>query len=188
MRPTSNSQKNRLFTLLKEQSFQRGRFTLASGKQSDYYMDCRLTTLDGEGAYLLGSILYTCLAPHNIDAVGGMTMGADPIVSSIIYRSAEVGAKPLKGFIVRKETKSHGARKQIEGNLKPWMRIALVEDVVTSGGSTEKAIQAIRQNFPDIVITQIIAVVDRQAGASQLFQRLGIPFQALFSVDAFLQE
>jgi orotate phosphoribosyltransferase len=178
---------NELFHIIKTLSFKRGDFILASGQRSDYYVDCRLSTLDGRGAYLIGHLLHDLLKDEHIDAVGGMTLGADPVVSSIIYRSAEVG-KPLAGFIVRKEAKGHGAGRQIEGHLAPWMRVVLVEDVVTTGGSTLKAIEAIRRTFPSVKIAKVLAIIDRNAGGKEAFTRLGLPFQALFDVQAFLTE
>lgn len=176
-----------LFEILKRLSFKRGDFVLASGKRSNFYIDCRLSTLDGQGAYLIGRLMYDMLKDLHIDAVGGMTLGADPIVSSIICRSAEEG-KPISGFLVRKESKGHGTGRQVEGHLEPWMRVALVEDVVTTGGSTLKAIEAIRRVHPQVEIVKIAAVIDRQAGGKEAFMRLQIPFESLFSVDAFLAE
>ena len=178
---------NELFQIVKRLSFKRGDFVLASGRRSSYYIDCRLSTLDGRGAYLIGNLLYDMLADLHLDAVGGMTLGADPIVSSVIYRSAEMG-RPLSGFIVRKEAKGHGAGRQIEGHLAPWMRVALVEDVVTTGGSTLKAIDAIRRECPSVEIVQILSIIDRDAGGKEAFTRLGIPFQSLYNVQAFLAE
>lgn len=187
MSAATNPMREELFQIVKRLSFKRGQFTLASGQKSDYYVDCRLSTLDARGSFLIGHLLYEQLKDLHIDAVGGMTLGADPIVSSILYRSAQEG-RPLKGFIVRKEAKGHGAGKRVEGHIEPWMRIALVEDVVTTGGSTLKAIEAIRQEHPGIEIVRILSIIDRNAGGAEAFSRLQIPFQALYNVQAFLAE
>jgi orotate phosphoribosyltransferase len=185
--PAMQSMKDELFQIVKRLSFKTGDFLLASGQRSNYYVDCRLSTLDGRGAYLIGHLFYDLLESLNIDAVGGMTLGADPMISSVIYRSAEVG-RPIPGFIVRKEAKGHGAARQIEGHIAPWMRVALVEDVVTTGGSTLKAIEAIQTAYPTVQIVQVLSIIDRKAGGAEAFSRLQIPFQALYNVQAFLQE
>jgi orotate phosphoribosyltransferase len=177
--------KQELFALLKSESFKRGRFQLASGAMSDYYLDCRLTTLNGRGAYLLGHLLSTALDGLHLDAVGGMTLGADPMIASVLYHSAACG-HPLQGFIVRKHAKDHGAGRQVEGPLRPWMRVALLEDVVTSGGSTLKAIEAIEREYPGIQIKKVIAIVDRNGGGREAFTRRKIPFEALYPVEEFL--
>lgn len=183
----TDSMREELFRLIRTLSFRKGDFVLASGQRSDYYIDCRMTTLDARGSYLIGHLLYDMLADQHIDAVGGMTLGADPIVSSILYRSAEAG-KPMKGFLVRKEAKGHGVGRQVEGHLEPWMRVALVEDVVTTGGSTLKAIEAVKKTCPTVNIVQVLGLVDRNAGGAEAFRRLQVPFQALFGIDAFLRE
>lgn len=174
-----------LFELLKDRSFQTGHFTLASGKTSNYYLDCRITTLTGRGSYLIGHLLYPEIAALFADAVGGMSMGADPIVTAITYASAEAG-NPMNGFLIRKEAKGHGTGRQIEGNLGPWMRAVLVEDVVTSGGSTLKAIEAVRNAYPSIEIAKVFAIVDREAGGREAFAQAAIPYQPLYQVSEFL--
>lgn len=179
--------KDELFRIIKRLSFRKGDFVLASGQRSNYYVDCRLTTLDGRGAYLIGHLLYDLLEDLHVDAVGGMTLGADPIISSVIYRSAEVG-RPLSGFIVRKEAKGHGAGRQIEGHIAPWMRVVLVEDVITTGGSTLRAIEAIQKAYPTVQIVQVLSLIDRNAGGKEAFTRLQIPFRALYDVQEFLAE
>lgn len=183
----NETMKQELFQIIKRLSFKKGDFILASGQRSNYYVDCRMTTLDGRGSFLIGHLLYDLIQDLHVDAVGGMTLGADPIITSVTYRSAEAG-HPLSGFIVRKESKGHGAGGQFAGNLSPWMRVVLVEDVVTTGGSTLKAIEAIQAAYPSVEILGVLAIIDRNAGGKEVFSRLGIPFQALFDVQAFLAE
>lgn len=178
-------QKQRLFELLNQYSFKTGDFILASGKRSNFYLDCRMTTLQAEGSSLIGQLMLEKLKDENIDAVGGMTMGADPIVSAITVQSA-LSACPINGFLVRKEPKGHGAGKQVEGHLEPWMRIVLVEDVATTGGSTVKAIQAVRRECPDVQIVKVLSIVDREAGAKEAFAAEGVGFETLYSIQEFL--
>lgn len=180
-----------LYTLLRQKSFKTGNFTLASGKKSSWYLDCRVTALSGRGSYLIGQLLYVLLQnqpkTQPIDSVGGMVLGAAPLVTAVTSYSAQQG-QPLEGFLVRKEAKNYGGGKQIEGNLHPWMRVVLLEDVVTTGGSTQRAIEAIQTSYPSVQIAGVLALVDRNAGGAETFSRLGIPYQALYSVQAFLQE
>src|SRR5579864_6640944 len=138
------SHREKLANLLRAKSLVRGEFTLASGKKSDYYLDCRLTTLDPEGALLTGYCVLALLEEMGVkpDAIGGLSMGADPVVSAAIVVSA-VEKRPLQGFLVRKEAKGHGRKKQIEGIEKPeGKRVVIVDDVCTTGGSTLEAIGA----------------------------------------------
>ena len=179
-------EKQELFELIRTLSFQKGDFVLASGKRSNFYLDCRKTTLSARGAYLIGRLLYEEIQSLHVDTVGGMSMGADPIVTAVSYRSAEMG-QALNGFLIRKEAKGHGTGRQVEGHLAPWMRVVLVEDVVTSGGSTLKAIEAVKRTCPTAQIVQILALVDREAGGAEAFKRLGIPFRSLYSVREFLE-
>jgi orotate phosphoribosyltransferase len=180
-------QHRELFAILKQRSFKRGDFVLASGARSSWYLDCRVTALSGRASYLIGQLFWERLQGLNIDAVGGMALGAAPLVTAVTCRSAEVG-NPVDGFLVRKEAKGHGTAKQIEGNLAPWMRIALLEDVITTGGSTLKAIEAIRAAHPNVQIVKVLALVDREAGGAEHFTRQGIPFESLYSVREFLAE
>ncbi|MEB3286781.1 MAG: orotate phosphoribosyltransferase [Vampirovibrionales bacterium] len=177
----------KLFELLKTLSFQKGEFILASGKTSNFYMDCRMTTLSGQGSYLIGKLLYERIATLHVDAVGGMSMGADPIVSSVIYRAAEMG-QSLNGFLIRKEPKGHGRTRQVEGHLDSWMRVVLLEDVVTTAGSTVKAIEAVRAVSPEIEIVKVLSLVDRGEGGGDRINQLGIQYEALFEIDAFLRD
>jgi len=152
-------------------------------------MDCRMTALSGEGSWLIGQLFYHALQQleRPISAVGGMVLGAAPLVTSVTAYSAFVG-QPIDGFLVRKEAKAHGGNKQIEGHLHPYSRVVLVEDVVTTGGSTLKAIAAIRQQYPHVDVVGVLALVDRHAGARERFLQQGVPLHTLFGIDAFLQE
>jgi orotate phosphoribosyltransferase len=175
-----------LKAIIQANSIRYGQFVLASGQTSHYYIDCRKTTLDGNGLRLICELLLPRLDALHVDAVGGMTMGADPIVSGLIQLSAQWG-RPLQGFLVRKTAKGHGMGNQIEGNLQAGMRVALIEDVVTTGSSTKQAYEAVRQAFADVTVAGTFAVVDRQAGGAEAFKALGLPFEALFPVSALLQ-
>jgi orotate phosphoribosyltransferase len=178
-----------LFHLLKTLSFKRGNFTLASGARSTWYMDCRVTALSGRGSLLIGELFHKVMRNENLHphAIGGMVLGAAPLVTASTVYSASIG-RPVDGFLVRKEAKTHGGGKRIEGHLSPQDRVILVEDVVTTGGSTLKAIQAIKQQHPNQTISGVLAMVDRHAGATEAFANQQIPLWTLYGIDAFLQE
>lgn len=176
-----------LFDLLKSLSFKKGDFVLASGQRASYYMDCRQALMDGRGSMLAGKVLYDRVAQLNPDAVGGVVLGAAPMVSSVLIQSALVGA-PLKGFLIRKEPKKHGTGNLIEGPVEPWMRVVLLEDVVTTGGSTLFGIRELRKACPAMEIAGVVALVDRQQGAAEAFAKEGVTLQAIYTVDAFLAE
>ena len=175
-----------LKSIIQAKSIRYGQFVLASGQTSPYYIDCRKTTLDGEGLRLICELLLPRIEALHVDAVGGMTLGADPIVSGLIQLSAQWG-RPLQGFLVRKAAKAHGMGNQIEGNLQPHMRVVLIEDVVTTGSSTKQAYEAVRLSYPDVTVAGTFAVVDRQAGGAEAFKALGLPFESLFQVSDLLQ-
>jgi len=167
-----------LVALLAERSAKRGQFTLASGKQSTFYIDARLTTMSPEGLSIIGPIgLSTLLqAGWSIEAVGGLTLGADPISYAISYASAH-SEHPLRAFTVRKEAKGHGTGKLIEGPFRRGDRVAVIEDVITTGGSAIKAIEAIRAAGG--AIAGVLAVVDREEGGRQAIEAAGVPVIAL---------
>ena len=176
--------RERLKRILKEKSILRGEFTLASGKKSDYYIDARLTTLDPEGIYLVGKIFLDVIKMDpEINAVGGPTMGADPIVGSLMVLSHESGYT-LPGFLVRKQEKGHGTGKLIEGNLKPEDKVVIVEDVVTTGGSVIKAINAVRDT--GAIVKKALVIVDREEGAQEKFKEIGVPLFSIFSISELL--
>lgn len=176
--------KERLGIILRQNSILRGKFKLASGKESDYYIDARLTTLHPEGAYLIGEIFLNEIKKDSgINAVGGPTIGADPIVGSLLYASHRNGY-PLSGFLVRKTEKDHGTGKLIEGNLKSGDRAVIVEDVVTTGGSVLKAVDAVRGISAEV--SRIMVIVDREEGADKRFSDIGIDFYSIFKISELL--
>ena len=170
--------RKRLMELLKEHSLMFGEFTLASGKKSNFYFDSKRTTLLPEGAFLTAMEILAILDDNGIqaDAIGGMTLGADPIVCPVAALS-HVEGSPLRAFIVRKETKEHGTSRKIEGSLEPGSRVVVVDDVVTTAGSTLKAIEAVEQDGHEIVA--VICLVDREEGGTEKLARW--PFYPIFS-------
>jgi orotate phosphoribosyltransferase len=167
-----------LVALLAERSVKRGQFTLASGKQSKYYVDARLTTMSPEGLSVIGPLAFSTLRQSGweIDAVGGLTLGADPISYAISYASAHSG-HPLRAFTVRKEAKSHGTGKTIEGPFKEGDRVAVIEDVITTGGSAIRAIEAVRA--ANGIVAGVLALVDREEGGRQAIEATGVPVISL---------
>ena len=178
----SMNERERLKTLLLEKSYRKGTFTLTSGRTSDFYIDCKQTTLDAEGAWLCGRLLYEFLRQEAkpIEAVGGMTLGADPLVTAVSIVSYLEKA-PIPAFIVRKEAKGHGTGNFIEGksNLEPGCRVALLEDVVTTGGTLLKVIE--RVEAEGFHVGLVATVVDREEGGAETLQQAGYPLKALFT-------
>ena len=173
--------KQSLLEILKEKSVSYGDFTLSSGKSSKYYIDSKLTTFDPKGVALAGRVVFEIIksTKKKITAVGGLTMGADPIaISTIIAASHE--NFPLKGFSVRKEPKSHGKRKLIEGNLDVSDNVVILDDVITTGGSTISAINAVTEFGSKIEL--VVALVDRCEGGTEKIRELGYDVTSLFTV------
>jgi len=171
--------KERLRAILLEKSVVRGReFKLASGKTSDFYVDARVTTLDAEGAALCGRLFFQMLAAYEIDAVGGYSIGADPIVAAIAVISYQE-KRPLPAFIIRKEEKAHGTRKMIEGNFRAGMRVALFDDVITSGGSIIKGAKQVEAEGGKVDV--VMAVLDRQEGGRETIEGHGYKFLSIFT-------
>lgn len=168
----------RLVRLLAERSARRGNFTLASGRQSTLYIDARLTTMSPEGQVLIGRLGLQTIRESRWDvgAVGGLTLGADPIAYAICHASAST-ASPLRSFSVRKEAKGHGTGKQVEGPINPGDRVVVVEDVITTGASATKAVEALTQ-FGAVPVA-ILAVVDREEGGREHLEQLRLPVRAL---------
>jgi orotate phosphoribosyltransferase len=170
--------KNRLLQLLKERSLEIRPVVLSSGKTSDYYMDCKRVTLSAEGAYLTGKLMLELIRPE-VDAVAGLTLGADPIVSAVSLLSFQQN-RNLAGLIVRKEPKKHGTMSYVEGPALPQgSAVAVVEDVVTSGASLLRAMDRIEAAGYRPV--QALAILDRQEGGREAIKERGFDLQALFA-------
>lgn len=174
------SLKQRLARLLVAKSYREGDFVLASGRRSDYYFDCRVTALHAEGAWLIGSLFVHLLNGMDIKGVGGMTLGADPLVSATTVISHEQG-RPLNGLLVRKEAKGHGTGQFVEGlgNFAAGDRVAMLEDVVTTGGSLLKACDRVRQ--AGLEIAGVCAILDREEGGREKLREAGYELHALFT-------
>ena len=155
-----------------------GDFTLTSGQKSSYYFDGRLLSLDPEGANLIAKALMPLLQRAGAQAVGGTTLGADPIVTAVAMASHLEGA-PIPAFIVRKESKAHGTRQNIEGPLPPGSKVAIVDDVCTTGGSLFHAIQAAEE--AGCTVVKVVALLDRKAGGSEEMRNRGYDFSALLT-------
>jgi len=180
-----------LKALLLEKSIRTGKFTLASGKESDLYIDCRVTALDPTGANLIGDLGWHAVrskihSSHlHIDAIGGMTLGADPISLAIGMTSARNHpAEALQVFTVRKEPKGHGQGRQIEGNFHSGNTVIVVDDVITTGGSTLKAIDVIEREGGKVAFALVL--VDREEGGRQAIEARGIHVISLFTRSTLL--
>jgi len=167
-----NALKQQLIDLLVKKSFKYSSepvFRLASGKMSNYYIDCRKATHSAEGKHIIGTIIFELIKGTRAQAVGGLTMGADPIACSVSHISY-LNNSPLSSFTVRKEPKAHGLKNQVEGDVQAGDRVVIVEDVITTGGSTIKAIEAAQREGLEVV--KVIALVDREEGGRQAIQKL----------------
>ncbi len=162
-----NAMKERLGEIILERSFRYSEnppFTLASGRQSNFYFNCKPTTLDPEGMNLIGAIIFDMVKDSSITAAGGLTLGADPIANALSVISYQKG-KPIKSFIVRKDVKDHGTRNAIEGSVKSGDRVLIIDDVITTGGSTITAIEQARK--AGLIIDGVITLIDREEGGRE---------------------
>lgn len=172
-----------LVALMRAKALRFGEFTLASGKRASYYLDGKQITLDPEGARLVAEGLLDLLQQGDWpDAVGGMSIGADPITAAVVTMSGLCG-RPLRGFMVRKEPKGHGTGQYIEGPVHPGQRVAIVEDVVTTGGSSLQAIQ--RCEAYGLKVIRVLAVVDRLEGGAEAFAQRGYRLESLLTIRDF---
>lgn len=176
------SERDRLIEILARLSYREGIFKLTSGRESTFYIDCKQTTLSPEGAYLSGRLLFDRIIKSGLDikGVGGMTLGADPLVTAVSVVSF-LEKRPIAAFIIRKEPKGHGTGSWLEGkvNIPRGAMVALVEDVVTTGGTLIKAIE--RTQEEGYRVGQVLTIIDREEGGAEAMARLGFKLEALFN-------
>lgn len=172
-----NELKKELIKVIYKKSFFREKVILASGQESDYYFDMKMTTLDPKGSVLVAKIILKEMEKNKVKCIGGYSIGADPIVSSVVAIS-EGQNYPVSGFLVRKEVKKHGRMKLIEGNLPKGDKVAVIDDVVTTGGSTFKAIQAVEQE--GTIVGIVFVVVDREQGGVDKLKEEGYKVYSIF--------
>ncbi|HLA27827.1 MAG TPA: orotate phosphoribosyltransferase [Syntrophales bacterium] len=173
--------KIRLAEIIMKKSFRYSEnppFTLASGRTSNYYFNCKPTTLDPEGMNLIGAILFEMLSDADVSAAGGLTLGADPIANALSFISYQRG-NPIKSFIIRKDVKEHGTKSAVEGDVIPGERVVIIDDVITTGGSTMAAIE--RARAAGLVIDRVIALIDREEGGRENIERYVARVDAVFT-------
>jgi orotate phosphoribosyltransferase len=180
---TRENLKSKLFALIKETAYHEGEIKLASGKTSHYYIDARAVTLSAQGAYLVGHIVFDMVSGSQVKAVGGPTMGADPIVGALAVVSFQ-NNHSIDTFLIRKNPKSHGRMLQVEGpQLKEGDDVVLVDDVATTGGSLIDAIEVLKKvNIP---VRRAIVIVDREEGARENLAKLGCELVSIFKASEF---
>jgi len=180
------SARSRLLALLLEHAYrhsQENAFQLTSGKKTADYIDCKKVSLDPEGAYLIGLEIFQRIKDLGAEGVGGMTLGADPMATAVSLISF-IQKKAIPAFIVRKAPKGHGSRQQIEGRLKAGAPVVVLEDVVTTGGSTLRTLEVLKEAGHPVL--KVIALVDRLEGGRTRIARAGAPFESLFTLNDFI--
>ncbi len=174
--------KQALVDLIREKALQFGDFTLASGKKASFYLDCRKVTLDSAGANLIAHGMLEMIGEELPDAVGGMAIGADPITAAVITVAGQQD-KPLAGFIVRKESKEYGTGRDVEGPVTSGQNAIIVEDVVTTGGSSLKAIKKVEA--AGLKVVGVLAIIDRLSGGKEAFAEAGYELRTLLTIRDF---
>ncbi|MBI4826765.1 MAG: orotate phosphoribosyltransferase [Nitrospirae bacterium] len=178
--------KKRLIELIISRTFKytdEPTFKLAAGGMSNFYFNCKPTTLNAEGMYLIGNLLYEIIMKDKkwkVKGVGGLTLGADPVANAIAYTSYLKG-EPLEAFVVRKEPKKHGTMQWVEGQVKEGDKVLIVEDVITTGGSSIKAVE--RAQMCGLKVVGVLSLIDRQEGGKEAIKKLGIPCKALLTKE-----
>jgi orotate phosphoribosyltransferase len=172
--------RNRLIELVHQHALKFGDFTLASGKKASFYLDCRKLTLDGESANVIANGMLDVMGDDLPDAVGGMAIGADPISAAIITVAWQQ-QKNIKGFIVRKQAKEHGTKQMVEGPVESGQRVVMVEDVVSTGGSSLRAIEHAREF--GLEVDRLISIVDRGTETEKVFADVGVKYSTLLTLS-----
>jgi orotate phosphoribosyltransferase len=175
-----SADRDALLDQVKNKAVVHGKVTLASGKEADYYVDLRRVTLDAEAAPLIGPQLLDLTADLEYDAVGGLTLGADPVALSMLHAAALKGRK-LDAFVVRKAEKAHGLQRRIEGPEVKGRRVLAVEDTSTTGGSVLTAVEALREAGAEVVA--VVVIMDRATGAQEKVEAEGLEYRWLFGLD-----
>ncbi len=184
MHTTIEQDKTKLLDILKKEAFFRGKFILSSGKESNFYLDARLVTLSAPGAYLTARIMLDMVKNDRIDAIGGPTLGADPMVGAIASLSYQTG-KPLATFIIRKTPKAHGKGQQLEGPaLKEGASVVIIDDVATTGQALVESIEVLQKM--KVKIKKAICIIDRAQGAREALAKYNVPLESIFTIDQFL--
>ncbi|MCA0251877.1 MAG: orotate phosphoribosyltransferase [Actinobacteria bacterium] len=168
------SDRDHLIQHIKKLAVIHGRVTLASGREADYYIDLRRVTLDGAAAPLVGSVMRDLVKDWEFEAVGGLTLGADPVAVAMLHDAAQAGGR-LDAFVVRKQSKAHGLQRQIEGTEVAGRRVLVVEDTSTTGGSVMTAVDAVREAGGEVI--GVAVIVDRDTGAREKIEAAGVPYR-----------
>jgi len=185
MNTSIDTDRSDLFHLLKTKAFSKGKFILSSGKESSFYLDARLVTLSAPGAYLTARIMLDMIEADRPDAIGGPTLGADPMVGAIASLSHQAG-RPINTFIIRKQPKAHGKQQQVEGPLlKEGGSVVIIDDVATTGKAFVESIEVLQKM--DIKIKKAICVIDRGEGAREALAKYNVPLASIFSIAEFLK-
>jgi orotate phosphoribosyltransferase len=174
--------RGQLIRLFRERALKFGDFTLASGRKSTYYLDGKQITLHSAGLWLVSHGLLTLLDDWEFSAIGGMSVGADPIVGGVLAVAAQLG-RSIEGFLVRKEAKGHGTQRYLEGPLMPGAQVVIVDDVVTTGGSALQAVDRVVEY--GCRVAGVVGVVDRLEGGAENFAARGLPFRSLLTIEDF---
>ena len=176
--------KIKLLEILKKEAFFKGKFILSSGKESSFYLDARLVTLSAPGAYLTGRILLEMVKNDSLDAIGGPTLGADPMVGAVASLSFQA-SRPIPTFIIRKTPKAHGKGQQIEGPaLKEGSTVVIIDDVATTGKAFVESIEVLQKM--NVKIKKAICIIDRGEGAREALAKYNVPMESIFTIDQFL--